>query len=149
MTSPARLNHLFVTFREGMDRLIALDRVTFLWVIGHRAPPLDPLFVALSYAGGGGLIWLAIAMAAVIWRRMSAEGGLVLAISLLVASLMTNQLLKPAVGRTRPFMIPPQVELIGDRPDDPSFPSGHSTNAFAGAYVLAALVPAARAFWWG
>ena len=42
----------------------------------------------------------------------------------------------------------PDIHVIGGRPGDPSFPSGHSANAFAGAYVLSRIVPAAQVVWW-
>jgi undecaprenyl-diphosphatase len=61
---------------------------------------------------------------------------------------LANSVLKPVVARERPFMTTPNIPIIGGRPDDASFPSGHAANAFAGAYVLSRVVPAARVAWW-
>jgi len=42
----------------------------------------------------------------------------------------------------------PEILVIGSRPDDASFPSGHAANAFAGASVLARRLRAQRVLWW-
>jgi membrane-associated phospholipid phosphatase len=52
------------------------------------------------------------------------------------------------VHRTRPFVRTPAVEVIGGRPHDSSFPSGHASTAFAGATTLAHLAPHAAVGWW-
>ena len=38
--------------------------------------------------------------------------------------------------------------MIGGRPHDASFPSGHAANAFAGALVLSITAPRGRLAWW-
>ena len=44
-----------------------LDRDLFTWVVEHRAPPFDWLFVALSVAGHAGLLWIAMAPVLARW----------------------------------------------------------------------------------
>jgi len=39
-------------------------------------------------------------------------------------------------------------DVIGARPDGASFPSGHSANAFAGAWVLSRIAAPAALVWW-
>ena len=129
-------------------RLVAFDRLLLLWVVAHRIEPLNPLMWGISVIGRGGLVWLAIGTGLMLARRVHVRGVIRIALALLLASLCVNHLLKPIVNRERPFAATPTIHVIGGPPLDRSFPSGHSANAFAGAYVLSCLVPAARAPWW-
>ena len=71
---------------------------------------------------------------------------MILAIGL--ATLLTDTVLKPQFGRHRPYILDAEVEVIGARLTNASFPSTHATNAFAGAYALSRAFPAARSMWW-
>ena len=51
-------------------------------------------------------------------------------------------------NRDRPFVRTPTVDVLGSRPADPSFPSGHSASAFAAALTLTRAAPGAAAAWW-
>ncbi|MEO6867849.1 MAG: phosphatase PAP2 family protein [Gaiellales bacterium] len=57
---------------------------------------------------------------------------------------------KNSYGRMRPFQIDPSIQTIGKRPSNASYPSGHSSSAYAAATVLSHLWPArAQEFnWW-
>ena len=46
-----------------------LDRHALLWVVRHRTGWLDPVFVGLSVAGYGGLLWIGLAAGLAAWRR--------------------------------------------------------------------------------
>ena len=49
---------------------------------------------------------------------------------------MCNVLLKPLVGRARPFQSDGSVALLVSSPGDFSFPSGHTGASFAAAAVM-------------
>jgi undecaprenyl-diphosphatase len=131
-----------------LGRLIEIDRLLLQWVVTHRIDPFDPLMWGISVIGRGGLVWLAIGTGLTLARRLPVRGVVRIALALLLASLCVNLLLKPTVNRERPFATTPAIHVIGRPPLDRSFPSGHSANAFAGAYVLSCFVPAARVLWW-
>jgi undecaprenyl-diphosphatase len=104
-------------------------------ITAHRAGALDWLFVWLSRIGSGGAVWIAVALVlAVLWRRPAiflATGGAALLSGLTVTPL------QDAIGRHRPpLLLHPLVKV----PPHGSFPSGHTTTAFACAFVLAGLV---------
>ena len=101
----------------------------------------------LGVVGRGGMVWL-VAGAVIAWRRSSRRDFVALALSLLLATIVADRILKPAVGRMRPFDRVPAVRVIGGRPNDSSFPSGHAANAFAGALVLTTTVPNGALVWW-
>lgn len=52
-------------------------------------------------------------------------------ISLVLEALLCNLVLKPAVGRTRPYDIRKKLELLIPKLKDGSFPSGHTGATFS------------------
>jgi hypothetical protein len=61
------------------------------------------------------------------------------------ALMMTNTITqtgKAAAARKRPFVVDPTLKLAVDKPgNNPSYPSGHTTAAFAAGLVLSHLMP--------
>jgi undecaprenyl-diphosphatase len=118
-----------------------LDRDVYVWVVDHRVPPLDWLFVALTAAGYAGLLW--IVLAAVLTLR--AHRPVVLTTALVAATVWCADLvtlgLKDLVGRKRPYetVLEPEPLLRADIGQ--SFPSGHAATSFAGAVLLAYFFP--------
>jgi len=65
--------------------------------------------------------------------------------SLMMVNNVT-QTAKAAAGRQRPFVVDPTLKLAVDRPgNNPSYPSGHTTAAYAACMVLAHLMPERKA----
>jgi undecaprenyl-diphosphatase len=129
----------------AVNAVLAFDHLARGWVVSHRSVLLDDPMWLLSVIGRGGMVWLAVA-AAVAWYRSRPRLFLSLALAIGLASLVANSLLKPLVDRERPFDQDPAVSVIGGRPGDASFPSGHAANAFAGAIVFTA--SGGSAWWW-
>ncbi len=126
--------------------MVAIDQAVRAWIVGHRIAPLDNVFWFLSVVGRGGMVWLALAACVAVMRRRVRTFTVAL-FAILIASTLTDQVIKPVVQRRRPFEVLPG-SVIGGRPRDASFPSGHSANAFAGASVLARIAPAGAPAWW-
>lgn len=119
-----------------------MDRALFLLLNQAQAPWLDTLLLAAGDLGRRGFIWLVAAAAAALWpQHRAAAWRLVLAIAL--ALVVTDGVLKPLIGRARPFDTLPGVRVIAERPDTPSFPSGHAAAAAAGAVTLSRMLPPA------
>jgi undecaprenyl-diphosphatase len=132
-----------------MARWLALDHMLRAWVVTHRIGALDPVMWGLSAVGRGGAIWILVTLVLLAARRLRSSALLWLCLALLLASGVSDHVVKPIVGRQRPFVATRQVEVIGGRPHDPSFPSGHAANAFAGAYVLSVVSAESPAVvWW-
>lgn len=102
----------------------------------------------LSAVGRGGLVWLAIGAGLTAFRHRPWHEFGRLALAIVLAALVADCGLKPAIQRERPFVATPEVRVIGGLPSGASFPSGHAANAFAGAFVLARLAPGGRVVWW-
>ncbi|PWU17523.1 MAG: phosphatase PAP2 family protein [Candidatus Rokuibacteriota bacterium] len=114
--------------------MIALDRRVESWIVAHRIAPLDRLFVALSWVGAYGLVWLALGAAVALVLRRPRVFVLVLAADL--AAYVLSSGLKELVRRPRPDPAHRLREAAGF-----SFPSGHATIAFACCVVLSFAVP--------
>jgi len=123
-----------------------LDADAFRWVLAHRSRLFDASMVALSYCGAYAWLAMAVLMGFVRPQRWSGVFQVILAIGL--ATLLTDTMLKPLFGRSRPDILDAEVEVIGVRQTNASFPSTHATNASAGAYALSRAFPAARSMWW-
>jgi len=106
------------------------------WIVGLRTGWLDWFFIALSWIGSSGAVWLALAFAIAVARRRPA-----IFLTVLFADLAADLLAvagKELVARHRPF-----ETQLGPRSSTHSFPSGHAATSFACATVLAFLVPRA------
>ena len=115
--------------------MIGLDHRLERWVVHHRAGGLDQVFVSLSNVGRLGFVFLGIALVAAVALRRPQIFVLTLAADVVADLLSTG--IKAAVDRQRPHLSHPLVKL----PTDGSFPSGHTSVAFACAVMLALTVP--------
>lgn len=130
-----------------MSGVSAIDRAIFDWVIGHRVGLLDAPMWLLSQAADAAILWGVLALVLAATKRIGWSGFAQVLAAVGIASMITSGILKPLVNRTRPLAVD-AADLIGTLPGSPSFPSGHATNAFAAATVLAALLPRfAPALW--
>ena len=69
-------------------------------------------------------------------RKSSRRQGWTVALALVLDLVCCNLLLKPLIGRVRPFVVNPAVELLVSPPLDASFPSGHTAASFAAVFAL-------------
>lgn len=122
-----------------------MDREALLWVVTHRLRPLDTVFVDLGLVGSAGLLWIALAaVLAPLARRSLRFVVIFTAGTVWVADLLSFGI-KAAVSRPRPFQAIPSVVPLVEHTAGSSFPSGHAATSFAGAIVLAWLLPRLRA----
>jgi undecaprenyl-diphosphatase len=107
------------------------------WIVEQRLSWLDWFFIALSWIGRLGAVWIAIAFAlALVWRRPSI---LFMTIAADFAAELLSELGKALVPRHRPF-----ETQLGPPSTTHSFPSGHSATSFACATVLSHYAPRLR-----
>ena len=134
-------------FAAAAQALREWDALARAWVVVHRHPALDGVMWTLSAVGRGSMIWLFVD-ALIAWRHARWRDFAALALAVLLATIVADYALKPAFDRVRPFVASPAVLVIGGRPHDASFPSGHAANAFASALILSTTVPRGRIVWW-
>ncbi len=128
--------------RDALWKVLAAWEAPFsLRVAQARRPTLTGLMVAITWSGTV-LIWLPGALA-LAWLRMRPPGLVPQAGVLLegffaaLLSLLLGQLLKPLLGRPRPFQAEPRLRPLGPLPRDASLPSTHASAAVALAVSLA------------
>lgn len=100
-----------------------------------RCDFMDHVMPYITRLGNGGIIWIVIALVFLksTQYRMS---GVILLTTLLISALLGNLVLKPLVGRDRPCYVNKTVPLLITRPNDYSFPSGHTMTSYAAANVI-------------
>jgi undecaprenyl-diphosphatase len=121
--------------------VLRFDAIAFDWIVAHRVGSLDAPMQFISAIGRGGMVWIAAGLALTLFRRFRLQHWAAVALALLMTTVVTDYIIKPLVGRPRPFVHEPSVQVLGDRPSDASFPSGHAAKAAAGASILASAVP--------
>ena len=100
-----------------------------------RTPALDGVMRLFTHLGDSGFVWLVLTALLLAFRR-TRRAGWVLAAALLFDAVLCNILLKPLAGRIRPCDILTEVELLIPRPEDFSFPSGHTLSSTIAATIL-------------
>ena len=94
------------------------------WIQAHlRCGFLDAVLPIISWTANHGEIWLLLALALVL-RKSSRRQGWTVALALVLDLVCCTLLLKPLIGRVRPFAVNPAVELLVSPPLDASFPPG-------------------------
>ncbi len=92
-------------------------------------PFLDAVMPPVTFLGEGGAFWIALALVLLLIPK-TRKTGMHVGIALLVGLILCNLILKPLVGRIRPYDLDPTLSLIVSPPRDLSFPSGHTMAAF-------------------
>lgn len=119
----------------------AMDEGILRWIAEHlRAAWLDPIMVFYTHLGDGGVLFIAAAMILLLFRatrRAGASAG----IAMVTGLLITNLTIKPLVARPRPWVVMEGLQTLVTSGDMNSFPSGHTTAAFAFGVALCAVLP--------
>lgn len=129
-----------------MEFIGTLDTQLF-FLINHLPHPriFDEFGLLLSGIGDGGIIWYVIG-AYLIYNEEKKDHRKIypIAIAALFTWILTELLLKPTVARLRPSSALDAAIIVGGFPLGFSFPSTHTTFAFALATVLSYLEPTWR-----
>ena len=114
----------------------ALEFAVLDWIQAHlRCSFLDAVLPAVSWTANHGELWIILAVVLLLVRGQRKYGAAV-ACGLVLDLVSCNLLLKPLIGRARPFAVNTAVELLMKAPLDASFPSGHTAASFAAVFAL-------------
>ena len=106
------------------------------WMQTHlRCEFLDAVLPWISWTANHGEIWILLALVLLLMRRQR-QYGAAMACGLVLDLVACNLVLKPLIGRIRPFAVNPDVVLLIAPPGDASFPSGHTAVSFAAVFAL-------------
>jgi undecaprenyl-diphosphatase len=124
-----------------VDRLLTADGAVLLWIQAHlRAPVLDRVVSVYTTLGNAGVLFLLLAAVMLCFPKTRRAGVTALA-AMAMGFLGTNLILKHLVARPRPWVEIPGLTALVAESDPNSFPSGHTTAAFAFALALWPMVP--------
>ncbi len=136
----------------NFDGFLNFDIKLFEWVqslqAGSLGSFLTPFFKFYTTLGDEGIVWIVLALLLLVFKK-TRKTGIAMGIALVVMLVLNNLVLKELVfDRPRPFML----ESLGSQydwwaaryvypeivkaPSSPSFPSGHTSSAFACAFAV-------------
>jgi undecaprenyl-diphosphatase len=133
---------------QMLEWLLYHDSQLRLLLASVEAPVVDQLMLGFSGAGARGQVWIGLAALILVLRPWRAAGVWRTFLALGLTFLVNDIVVKPAVGRERPFVVVADVRVVGEQPETLSFPSGHAASSFAGAFALTRVWPAARLPLW-
>ena len=123
------LNTAFAGFDQGLTALVHR-----LYEVGGGF--FTPLMNLVSLLGKGGIFLILLSMALIVFKKTRRFGTAML-LGVTIGAIFTNLFIKVVVARPRPYADPngyyyPLWQLMGQHTEsDKSFPSGHTTAAFA------------------
>ena len=113
-----------------------LELTILNWIQAHlRCGFLDAVLPAISWTCNHGELWILLAVVLLLVRSQRKYGAAV-SCALVLDLISCNIIIKPLVGRVRPFAVNTAVELLVKAPLDASFPSGHTAVSFAAVFAL-------------
>ena len=114
----------------------SLELAILNWIQARlRCGLLDAVLPVISWTANHGELWIILAVVLLLIRNQRNYGASV-ACGLVLDLVSCNLLLKPLIGRIRPFAVNTAVELLIPPPLDASFPSGHTAASFAAVFAL-------------
>lgn len=117
-------------FVQGFD-----ESILFFIQENLKNPVLDRIMVFATKLGNSGFLWIFIAFLLLSQKRYQ-RCGIPLICALSLTMFLSDDILKPLVGRIRPSDKFLNILPIIGRPHTASFPSGHTAVAFASAAVI-------------
>ena len=118
-----------------------MDEAVLLWLQeAARQPWLDPAVKAFTSLGNAGLLWIVLSLAMLLWHP-TRKAGLLAGCALVFSLLFTNLGLKLLLTRPRPYTVVEGLIPLLTSGDPNSFPSGHTSAAFAAGLVWASTLP--------
>ena len=114
------------------------------WIQSMRTPIGDAAVPFITKLGDAGMIWILLSVVLLLIPR-TRKSGVVLAAALCVDVVLCNGMLKNLFRRIRPCDVNTSIQLLVARPDDFSFPSGHTAASFAA--VAALILAGERKLW--
>ena len=119
-----------------LELIQQLDEGALWWIAQHlRMAWLDPLVMFYTNLGNGGLCFIAVALLLLAFRQTRKAGATALT-ALAFGAVVTNLTIKPLITRPRSWVVMEDFVCLVTSSDPNSFPSGHTTAAFAFGVAL-------------
>lgn len=139
---------MVIIMAEFFDRFLQFDLSVFSWMQTIQNPVLSAILKFVTTLGEGGIIFILLGIALLCTKKYRKIGVAVFA-ALIVMEIGNNLILKEIFARPRPFNLEAIDSIKYDfwaqvykfpeivhRPSSFSFPSGHTSSAFAAAIAV-------------
>ena len=124
-----------------MDAIFQFDSSILMWIQDNlRTGFLNPIVNVITRLGDKGILWIAVTLALLAFRK-TRRMGVFCMVSMVIGLIVTNLIIKNWVARVRPYVLIEGLECLVGVQKDFSFPSGHTTNSLACAWVLFKMAP--------
>ena len=121
--------------------MLALDGSILLFIQDNiRNPVMTPVLQVITRLGDHGIFWILLTLLLLIPKK-TRLAGMCSALALLGSLVFNNMIIKNLVARTRPYDLIEGLRILTVKPDDFSFPSGHSAASFASSVALFRTLP--------
>ena len=128
------------------DSLLGFDLAVFEWVQGIQSHLLTAIMTTVTTLGDEGIIFIVLGLVLFCTKKYR-KAGLSILVALVVMLVLNNLVLKELIARPRPFNLDPETyawwhevykypNFNIHQPSSYSFPSGHTSSAFAAAIAL-------------
>lgn len=124
-----------VFFSMTLNALSRIEGDLLLWIQENLRGCMDAPVRFISMLGDHGLFWIFLTLLLFLFKK-TRRAALASALSMLLTLLVVNILLKPLAARIRPYEVIEGLRYIVAKESEFSFPSGHSANSLACAWVL-------------
>lgn len=125
---------------KNMFELInSFDQNIIQYTYDHlRSPVMDSIMSFITHTGDGFIIWIIICIALIASKKYR-KVGIIAASVLIINTVLGEVILKNAIGRIRPYEAM-NLDIIINKLNSYSMPSGHALSSFSIAFVLLFLV---------
>ena len=119
---------------------VSFDLPILDWIQANMANPfLDKIMPIITVLGDAGIFWMICAAVLAITKKYR-KVGFGMAFAMALGLLVCNIILKPTVGRIRPYdfqeTLGVTINLLIEKQHDFSFPSGHTIASFEACTVM-------------
>ena len=105
------------------------------WIISIRNDFLTGVGKFLTLLGDKGIFWILLTLVLLALRK-TRKAGICSMFALLFMVVLNNGIIKHLVDRIRPYEVIESLKILVAKPDDASFPSGHTASSFASCTAL-------------
>lgn len=122
-----------------LETIQMIDENILIFVKDYlRVEILNPIVKIFTSLGNVGMLWIAITIIMILYKP-TRKIGIQTILALLFSVIITNLTLKLIVARPRPYVTMTEFVPLLKSSDPNSFPSGHTSTAFAAGMVWAKL----------
>lgn len=124
-----------------MDKLNVFEAGILVFIQDNlRTPAGNAVMPLFSLVNEAGILAIITVLALTIWKKYR-NCGMTAMLTLISEVLAVNVIIKPIVARVRPYDVNTALTILGIKPSDASFPSGHTGAAFAVAFAMLFTMP--------